>query len=79
VPDMETVDKYVRAQILNKSWSPGFVGVEALESLFAFVSRFDSRAAQIRIHDEMDLYGFPLFCMRLIDPSCHTARQMVCW
>ena len=32
VPDMETVDKYVRAQILNKSRSPGFVEVEALES-----------------------------------------------
>jgi hypothetical protein len=78
-PDMETVDKYVRAWMLNKSRSPGFVEVETLESLFAFVARFDSRVAQIRLSDEMDLFGFPLFRMRLIDPSRLSAREMVCW
>eukprot|EP00978_Attheya_sp_CCMP212_P010143 scaffold24344_cov28-Attheya_sp.AAC.1 len=67
-PNLETVDKYVRAWIrawmLNKSRSPAFVEVEALESLFStFVARFDSRAAQIRLSDEMDLHGFPLFQM----------------
>eukprot|EP00978_Attheya_sp_CCMP212_P027585 scaffold92751_cov45-Attheya_sp.AAC.1 len=35
-PDLETVDKYV---CVNKSWSPAFVEVEALERLFAFVAR----------------------------------------
>eukprot|EP00978_Attheya_sp_CCMP212_P007543 scaffold17459_cov54-Attheya_sp.AAC.3 len=60
-PDLETVDKYVGAWMLNKSRSPAFVEVEALESLFAFVARFDSWAAQIRLSDEMDLHGFPLF------------------
>eukprot|EP00978_Attheya_sp_CCMP212_P006300 scaffold14274_cov49-Attheya_sp.AAC.3 len=78
-PNLETVDKYVHAWMLNKSRSPAFVEVEALESLFAFVARFDSRAAQIRLSDEMDLHGFPLFRMRLIDPSHHSAREMVCW
>eukprot|EP00978_Attheya_sp_CCMP212_P037519 scaffold177756_cov32-Attheya_sp.AAC.1 len=53
-PDLEMVDKYVRAWMLNKSRSPAFVEVEALESLFAFVARFDSRAAQIRLSDEID-------------------------
>eukprot|EP00978_Attheya_sp_CCMP212_P015992 scaffold41552_cov35-Attheya_sp.AAC.1 len=80
-PSLETVDKYVHAWMLNKYRSPGFVEVEALESLFAFVARFDSRAAQIRLSDEMDLHGFPLFWMRLIDLSRHTttAWEMACW
>eukprot|EP00978_Attheya_sp_CCMP212_P003107 scaffold6373_cov55-Attheya_sp.AAC.1 len=37
--NLETVDKYVRAWMLNKSRSPAFVEVEALESLFTFVAR----------------------------------------
>eukprot|EP00978_Attheya_sp_CCMP212_P039247 scaffold202512_cov43-Attheya_sp.AAC.1 len=78
-PNLKTVDKYVHAWMLSKSWSPAFVEVEVLESLFAFVARFDSRAAQICLSDEMDLHGFPLFQMCLIDPSRHTAREMVCW
>eukprot|EP00978_Attheya_sp_CCMP212_P010940 scaffold26612_cov56-Attheya_sp.AAC.8 len=78
-PNMETVDKYVRAWMLNKSRSPGFVEVEALESLFTFVVRFDSRVAQIHLHDEIDLHGFLLFRMHLIDPSRHMAREMACW
>eukprot|EP00978_Attheya_sp_CCMP212_P035328 scaffold153149_cov47-Attheya_sp.AAC.1 len=31
-PNMEMVDKYVRAWMLNKSQSPGFVEVEVLEN-----------------------------------------------
>eukprot|EP00978_Attheya_sp_CCMP212_P034292 scaffold142834_cov44-Attheya_sp.AAC.1 len=77
--NLETVDKYIYAWMLNKSRSPGFVEVEALESLFTFVAQFDSRAAQICLSDEMDLHGFPLFRMRLIDLSHHAAREMVCW
>eukprot|EP00978_Attheya_sp_CCMP212_P008631 scaffold20286_cov37-Attheya_sp.AAC.1 len=78
---METVDKYVRAWMLNKSRSPGVVEVEALESLFTFVvSQSDFQVAQIRLHaDEIDLHGFLLFQMRLIDPSHHTAWEMACW
>eukprot|EP00978_Attheya_sp_CCMP212_P020319 scaffold57956_cov40-Attheya_sp.AAC.2 len=67
-PTWETVSKYVHAWMLNKSRSPVFVEVEALESSFAFVARFDSRAAPICLSDEMDL-----------DPSRHSAREMVYW
>eukprot|EP00978_Attheya_sp_CCMP212_P043731 scaffold290435_cov33-Attheya_sp.AAC.1 len=68
-PNLETVDKYVCEWMLNKSRSPAFGEVEALLSLFAFVAHFDSRAAKIRLSDEMHLHGFPLFRMQLIDPS----------
>eukprot|EP00978_Attheya_sp_CCMP212_P020752 scaffold59827_cov51-Attheya_sp.AAC.4 len=78
-PNMEMVDKYVHVWMLNKSMSPGFVEVEPLESLCMFVSQFDSHMAQNRLCDEIDLHGFLLFWMHLIDMSRHSGQEMACW
>eukprot|EP00978_Attheya_sp_CCMP212_P016082 scaffold41890_cov40-Attheya_sp.AAC.1 len=61
----------------NKAHTPKFVKDETLESLLAFVMRFENPHSMTRIRAEMEGHGFLLFRARCV--KCHRPRVALVW
>eukprot|EP00978_Attheya_sp_CCMP212_P016095 scaffold41916_cov26-Attheya_sp.AAC.1 len=71
-PSLESVHQRTMNWMENKAHTPKFVEDETLESLLAFVMRFENPRSMARIQAEMENNGFLLFCARCV--KCRRPR-----
>ncbi len=76
-PSLESVHQRTMNWMENKAHAPKFVEDETLESLLAFVMRFENPRSMARIRAEMENNGFLLFRARCV--KCRRPRVAPVW
>jgi mono/diheme cytochrome c family protein len=76
-PSFELVHQRTANWMENKAHTPKFVEDETLESLLAFVMRFENPRSMARIRAEIEGHGFLLFRARCV--KCHRPRVAPVW
>jgi hypothetical protein len=79
-PDVEEVDRNVRAWMRNRLVCPKYVEEEAMSSLVAYVMQFELPQSHERFLEEIRNHDVPLFWLHCVNCSAnYSHRQFPVW